>query len=157
MCSSCVKDIYVTNIQANQINKCKGCRQFVANDKKRITVIKNLSNEIAANAFICLECDFVTSQSYDLLVHKESDHMQPCDQCQYIATTSKLLEYHKGKKHIRCDQCDYVATHLGNLNTHIEIKHKMIRYLCHKCDFSGLTKGHLKNHIESKHEGIRSL
>ena len=157
MCSSCENDIYIKNILTNQTFKCKGCRQFVANLKKSAIVIKNSSEEIIRNSFACIECDFASSQAYDLLNHRESEHRKPCDQCKYIATTSKLLEYHKRKKHIRysCDHCDYTTNLAGSLKTHINSKHEGIRYPCDLCDFTATRPGNLQIHIKNMHNRIR--
>ena len=62
----------------------------------------------------------------------------PCDECDYVATQSRIMKSHKESKHegVRylCDKCDFVATHRASLKIHKESKHERVRYSCDKCE-----------------------
>ena len=127
ICSSCEQLIHVAKVQRGQIFKCEGCKQFLERAKKSALIVRNSSNKMVKNSFKCLECDYSTSQAYDLIIHKESEHRQPCDKCDYTATTLKLLEYHKEKIHearrnhaniFTCDQCEYSAMRAKDIKLH---------------------------------------
>ena len=127
MCSSCVQSICVPKVQRGQIFKCEGCKQFLERSKRSTLMVKNSLNEIVNNSFACEECDYATSQAYNLIIHKESEHMKPCDKCKYTATTLNLLEYHKKRKHetirYQCSQCIFSTTVTRNLKRHKQRMH----------------------------------
>jgi len=164
MCSSCVQSICVPKVQRGQIFKCEGCKQFLERSKRSTLMVKNSLNQIVNNSFACEECDYATSQAYNLIIHKESEHMKPCDKCKYTATTLNLLEYHKKRKHetmrkhgktYACDQCDYSGSTNYNLKEHKKSVHEGIKYTCDLCEYSSSQVNQLKIHKQCKHGGIR--
>ena len=160
MCSCCVNMIQVAKVKRGQIFKCELCKQFVDRAKTNSVVVKNLSNQIVKNYFLCMECKFAASNAYDLIIHKEIEHTHPCDHCEFTATTDKHLRYHKGVNHAEkrfyiCVLCDYSTTCSSNLKVHMNGVHGGIRYPCDQCDYSAKTSDTLKTHKKSIHKGIR--
>ena len=46
------------------------------------------------------------------------------------------------------------AAQKGSMKTHLDSKHKGIKYNCDQCDFKASAAGWLKRHRASQHEGI---
>ena len=57
---------------------------------------------------------------------------------------------------MRCDQCDYVATTTKYLHDHKQSKHEGVRYRCDQCEHVATINEYLKKHKQSKHEGVRT-
>ena len=51
-----------------------------------------------------------------------------------------------------CKNCDYRTKFKANLNVHMEVKHKKVKYECSQCDYTGSKYG-LKDHGRAKHGG----
>ena len=56
---------------------------------------------------------------------------------------------HKGVKYA-CDQCDYQASNQFSLRNHIQSKHENLKYPCNQCDYQG-SKDALRFHLRTKH------
>ena len=66
-----------------------------------------------------------------------------CDECDYVAAFSSVLETHK-KKHgsFPCDKCRFTATFKSELTEHIKLQHTTSRlYPCDQCDYSATKAG----------------
>ena len=83
----------------------------------------------------------------------------PCFECEYAATTRRLLKEHIESKHevvvYPCVQCDYSATTAKNLRSHVECKHEGVRYPCLQCEYISNGRSDLRKHVRNKHEGVR--
>merc|ERR1712027_129495 len=64
--------------------------------------------------------------------------MYYCDKCDYSASKSTSVKYHKQTVHeglrYACDQCDYKATENGALKKHKQTQHENVDFWCHLCD-----------------------
>lgn len=81
-----------------------------------------------------------------------------CDQCDYSATKSTSVKYHKQAVHeglrYDCDQCDAFFTRKESLKTHKLSLHEGIRFPCDQCEYKATESGALKKHKQSQHENV---
>jgi len=99
-----------------------------------------------------------------LLKQMDYDTYNTNDASEYYANENDMLhpeskntdnsEDDKNDSNI-CTICGKFYSYPYNLKTHIESKHKGIRYTCEKCDYKATTAGNLKKHVMSKHDGIK--
>ena len=67
------------------------------------------------------------------------------------------VKLHEELKHLgikyKCDDCDYQASSKKMLKRHEEKKHSGLTFGCNICVFRGNTKKHLKLHTQRTHLG----
>ena len=108
----------------------------------------------------CKYCDYRTAHSATLKIHIQSVHLKMTDyireKCDKKFSQPSDLKTHVDSKHkgIRysCDQCDYWAKQFGCLERHINLVHLNIKnYNCGQCDYRATHLGDLKKHVKSVH------
>ena len=71
---------------------------------------------------------------------------------------TKEFNFKKEKKGINmksCTECKYTSKWRGDLNKHINAKHKGIQFLCDMCDAKFLSKQNYEKHKATIHDGVR--
>ena len=87
--------------------------------------------------------------------HKKVSYpWNPCNQCEYIETTTGRLKIHVKSKHegvkntnVITVKCVYAATTTNHLKKHVESKHEGVRYPCKHCEYNDTRIGSLKIHV----------
>ena len=62
------------------------------------------------------------------------------------------METIKSSKRLYCNLCEFSATRSGHLSFHKKTKHFGLRFPCNVCDYKATRKEHLSNHVKRKHE-----
>ena len=111
--------------------------------------------------FHCAECDYQTTNKYNIKKHTEGQHegiKYPCTECPYTASQTVNLRKHLLTKHdvarYNCTQCKYQATEETLLEKHTKKKHSNRRkgdYSCDSCDYKGGAASSLWYHMKFKH------
>jgi len=90
--------------------------------------------------------------------HTQMRKMYYCDKCDYSASKSTSVKYHKQTVHeglrYDCDQCDAFFTRKESLKTHKLSLHEGIRFPCDQCDYKATENGALKKHKQTQHENV---
>ena len=136
--------------------------------------------------FVCPECSFAFSTSYNLRVHLKNVHptMEVVEEIpsdddllrehsdpprtedkvalteMKIASEDSLLETNKRlnkNERFRCEQCPYGASRRCDLNRHIKVVHDKIRnHACEECDYTTSSKGDLDRHRRTMHKRMKN-
>jgi len=83
----------------------------------------------------------------------------PCNQCEYVALTSRNLAQHTKIQHLGrtypCGKCDFISLDYNTLGLHMNSKHpRKFTYPCDECEYGATTLRFLQCHKESKHVGF---
>ena len=93
-----------------------------------------------------------------LSTHTPMRKLYYCDKCDYSASKSTSVKYHKQTVHeglrYDCDQCDAFFTRKESLKTHKLSLHEGIRFPCDQCDYKATENGALKKHKQTQHENV---
>ena len=86
---------------------------------------------------------------------KIKDHV--CSECEYAASTKKLLRYHldsvhnKGEKLFKCEARPFSCALKVNLNCRMKSVHNIgIMWQCQNCEYTCLQKAMLRRHWEKR-------
>ena len=72
---------------------------------------------------------------------------------QTASLKSHIQSKHKSIK-FQCQQCEIKFTQKASLKSHIQSKHEGMKFQCQQCDHEYTYKSDLKKHKQSRHEGI---
>ena len=101
----------------------------------------------------------LTFENADKMSIVEESGLLSCKKCIYKTNSEGDLNKHMDAKHrqvqYQCEKCEYKLKTSAGLRTHIHSKHSGACYSCERCVYSVTKKSHLKRHIESMHEGVR--
>ena len=84
--------------------------------------------------------------------------MYECDECEFQAFTSTLMEQHIQEQNhscgrYKCQFCDFKTLKLKYLYTHIEEIHPIERFRCDACEYIGVSYNSLVHHKQYVHQG----
>ena len=101
----------------------------------------------------CCWCDFVTTTSWLLEQHKKQVHSKYCEICDKDSSNpcSHLL-MRKYEKKFMCELCDYRCSTIQSLQVHKERLHEKVRSVfCDQCGKGFYREFELKHHIKVHH------
>ncbi|XP_050417516.2 zinc finger protein 2-like [Patella vulgata] len=144
--------------------------------KKKSFKIRERSNQMQTNDFVCKICDEHFNAKHQLRKHvlaqTDENHLKlhermnlikkkrQCELCgkffKYFSDFKVHMLRHRGEKNFACDQCDYKGYTKKHLAKHM-FCHKTVKdYICNHCGKQFLRNGELKNHL-IYHSGVKSF
>lgn len=105
---------------------------------------------------LCDKCDYMTTDSADLKVHKKSEHPKEAKDPTtkggvFIKDTESTITISEDDGRYYCDMCDYSSALRGSVSRHIRSVHQGLRFPCDQCEYQATRSHHLKRHKERLH------
>lgn len=168
---------HIKDYHLGKVLMCDQCDYTCKGAGTAMTLHKNLKHQ--ASQFVCVFCDFITTSSQEMDLHKGSVHagsaLSPqksseikrkerealktyiCPVCQIRKKSRQSLRLHIKGDHegvrIKCpiEGCDFSGKQLSTVNAHKNTIHYKIRHQCDLCSHSSTTTTMLRLHKVKKH------
>ena len=130
------------------------------------------SDEIPA-VYRCTPCEIIFKEEDNFRKHMRETHVHdeiefPCEKCDFVTDSKKLLENHSTTKHrncellneVKCDKCHMKFSTEAKKRVHMAAKHtvphvnfmKDSQLSCEECNYQTSHSQQLLEHIETKHK-----
>ena len=117
-------------------------------------IVSSRVNKVGCNEvkdFRCEQCEYKTSQRYNLIRHERAVHEKikdkKCNNCSFATSSTDNLERHIKAVHLKindykCEVCEFKTTEKYALSQHKKAVHEKIRDVkCKECNFSASKSG----------------